>query len=261
MIGDQKPMSGHARSTTATYSGALDAIRSVFARTKEARLRGFGPSRFSFNNKAGACPTCRGQGVKKSPLAFLPELETECPDCRGRRFNDQTLAVTYKSKSVADVLAMSVAEASAFFEAIPKVAAALEPLQAAGLGYLTLGQASTELSGGESQRLKLALELGPTGGGRTLFLLDEPTTGLHMADAVDQMAMLDTRVAAGDTVIVIEHNLDVIASADWVIDLGPGAGPLGGTIVASGTPERIAASGSGATAAALREHLSRRGRS
>ncbi len=257
---DQKPIGRSPRSTPATFSGALDTIRQVFARSKEARLRGFGPSRFSFNSGSGRCETCQGRGFLKSPLAFLPELASVCEQCGGKRFNPQTLAITYKGKSIADVLEMTVDEAIAFFSAIPKAAAALQPLAAAGLGYLALGQSGSELSGGEAQRLKLAsqLALGQARPGGSLYILDEPTTGLHFADVATLLDVLSNIVKAGDTLIVIEHNLDVISAADWVIDLGPGGGPDGGAIVAVGTPEALANSGSGATAVALLRHFGRR---
>ncbi len=212
----------------------------MFAGTKQARQRGYGIGRFSFNTKGGRCEECEGQGVRRIAMNFLPDLEVPCPVCHGARFNRQTLAVRYRAKSIADVLAMNVDEAVAFFENHEPIRRMLATLADVGLGYLTLGQASTTLSGGEAQRIKLATELGRPVAGHTLFILDEPTTGLHSDDVRRLLGVLNRLVDAGNSMLVIEHNLDVIKTADWVIDLGPEGGAAGGRLVAAGTPEDVA---------------------
>jgi excinuclease ABC subunit A len=237
---DQTPIGRTPRSNPATYTGLFDEIRRVFAGTRAARERGYRASRFSFNTKGGRCEECQGQGVRRIEMSFLPDLYVTCSVCKGKRFNEQTLSVTYKDRSIADVLAMSVADAVPFFENFPVASRMLASLQQVGLGYLTLGQSSTTLSGGEAQRIKLATELARVDTGNTLYLLDEPTTGLHFDDIRRLLKVLNRLVELGNTVIVIEHNLDVIKCADWVIDLGPEGGDAGGYIVAAGTPEEVA---------------------
>ncbi len=238
---DQSPIGRSPRSNPATYTGVWNEIRRVFATTKLARQRGYSASRFSFNAKGGRCDACEGQGVRRLSMNFLPDVEVTCPICHGARFNRQTLAVRYKDRSVADVLAMSIGEAMSFFENLSGVHRVLRTLADVGLGYLTLGQRASTLSGGEAQRIKLATELSRDGAGHTLYILDEPTTGLHSDDIRRLLGVLNRLVDQSNTVLVIEHNLDVIKSADWVIDLGPEGGAGGGRIVATGTPEQIAA--------------------
>jgi len=238
---DQSPIGRTPRSNAATYTGVWDDIRTVFAATKQARQRGYGIGRFSFNTKGGRCDECEGQGVRRITMNFLPDLEVPCPECHGARFNRQTLAVRYRGQSIADVLAMSVDEAVEFFENHDGIRRMLSTLADVGLGYLTLGQASTTLSGGEAQRIKLATELGRPVAGHTMFILDEPTTGLHSDDVRRLLGVLNRLVDAGNSMLVIEHNLDVIKTADWVIDLGPEGGAAGGRLVVAGTPETVAA--------------------
>jgi excinuclease ABC subunit A len=257
---DQSPIGRTPRSNPATYTGVWDDIRRVFATTKQARQRGYSSGRFSFNAKGGRCETCQGQGVRRIAMNFLPDLEVTCPTCHGKRFNRQTLAVKYRDHSVADVLAMSIENAAAFFENHENIYRVLATLVDVGLGYLTLGQPSTTLSGGEAQRIKLATELsrGRTvagGGVHTLYILDEPTTGLHSADIRRLLVVLNRLVDQDNTVLVIEHNLDVIKTADWVIDLGPEGGAGGGRIVAAGTPEEVAACEASHTGQFLRAAL------
>ena len=237
---DQAPIGRGPRSTPATFTGVFDEIREVFARTREAKVRGYAASRFSFNVKGGRCETCQGQGVRKVEMNFLPDLYVRCETCEGARYNPQTLECRFKGKSIGDVLAMRVDDARGLFENIPKVARGLDSLREAGLGYVALGQSSTTLSGGEAQRVKLAAELGRVSTGRTLYLLDEPTTGLHFSDVAALLVVLHRLADLGNTLVVIEHNLGVIRTADWVIDLGPEGGDQGGRLVAEGPPGAIA---------------------
>jgi excinuclease ABC subunit A len=215
-------------------------IRRVFAGARLSRQRGYGPGRFSFNTKGGRCETCQGQGVRRIAMNFLPDLEVTCPTCRGTRFNRQTLAVRFRDKSIADVLAMNVEQAVEFFENHESIRRVLATVCDVGLGYLRLGQSSSTLSGGEAQRIKLATELSRGGTGHTFYILDEPTTGLHSSDIRRLLAVLNRLVDQNNSVLVIEHNVDVIKTADWVIDLGPEGGLDGGRIVAAGTPEQLA---------------------
>ncbi len=236
---DQSPIGRTPRSNPATYTGLFNDIRALFAQTQDAKMRGYGPGRFSFNVKGGRCEACTGDGLLKIEMHFLPDLYVPCEVCKGKRYNKETLEVRYKGKSIADVLDMTVDEAVVFFENVPKIYRRLLTLQDVGLGYVKLGQSSTTLSGGESQRVKLATELSKRATGRTMYILDEPTTGLHVADVHRLVDVLQKLVDAGNTVIVIEHNLDVIKVADHIIDLGPEGGDGGGTIVCTGTPEEI----------------------
>ncbi|MBN1195215.1 MAG: excinuclease ABC subunit UvrA [Methanomicrobiaceae archaeon] len=238
---DQSPIGRTPRSNPATYTKVFDEVRKVFAEIKEAKIRGYKPGRFSFNVKGGRCEACSGDGVIKIEMNFLPDIYVECEECKGTRYNRETLEVKYKGKSIADVLAMSVEEAMELFANIPAIRTKLETLCRVGLGYITLGQSSTTLSGGEAQRIKITRELAKRATGRTLYLLDEPTTGLHFHDVKKLIAVLNDLVEKGNTVVVIEHNLDVIKSADHIIDLGPEGGNTGGYIVATGSPEDIAA--------------------
>ena len=238
---DQSPIGKTPRSNPATYTKVFDEIRTVYAGTKEAKMRGFTPGRFSFNIRGGRCEACEGDGLIKIEMNFLPDVYIECEECKGRRYNRETLEVLYKGKSIADVLNMSVEEAMKHFENIPSIRTKLETLSRVGLDYIKLGQSSTTLSGGEAQRIKLTRELAKRATGRTLYLLDEPTTGLHFDDTKKLIKVLDDLVEKGNTVIVIEHNLDVVKSADHLIDIGPEGGDAGGEIIATGTPEKIAA--------------------
>jgi excinuclease ABC subunit A len=252
---DQSPIGRSPRSNPATYTGAFDLIRDVFAKTREAKLRGYNAARFSFNVKGGRCEACQGQGTKKIEMHFLPDVFVACGECRGRRYNTETLEIRYKGKNIAEVLDMRVEEAAPFFEAFPQIRGVSAALRDVGLGYITLGQSSSMLSGGEAQRVKLAAELGNPAAGHALYILDEPTTGLHFADIDRLLSVLNRLVDMGNSVIVIEHNLDVIKCADWVIDLGPEGGDAGGRVVAVGTPEQVAACESSYTGRYLRGKL------
>jgi excinuclease ABC subunit A len=238
---DQSPIGRTPRSNPATYTGVFDQIRDLFSRTQEARARGYKPGRFSFNVKGGRCEVCRGDGQIKIEMHFLPDVYVPCEQCHGRRYNRETLEVRFKGKTIADVLDMPVEEALEFFKHIPKIKRRLQALHDVGLDYIRLGQPATTLSGGEAQRVKLATELAKVATGRTLYILDEPTTGLHFADVQRLLEMLERLVESGNTVVVIEHNLDVIKTADHIIDLGPEGGEDGGKVVAAGTPEKVAA--------------------
>ncbi|MDX8044654.1 excinuclease ABC subunit UvrA [Gracilibacillus sp. S3-1-1] len=237
---DQSPIGRTPRSNPATYTGAFDDIRDVFARTNEAKIRGYKKGRFSFNVKGGRCEACRGDGIIKIEMHFLPDVYVPCEVCEGKRYNRETLEVKYKGKNIADVLDMTIEEAMKFFENIPKIKRKLETIYDVGLGYVRLGQPATTLSGGEAQRVKLASELHRRSNGKSVYILDEPTTGLHIDDISRLLAVIQRLVDNGDTVIVIEHNLDVIKAADYIVDLGPEGGDGGGTIVATGTPEEVA---------------------
>ena len=237
---DQAPIGRTPRSNPATYTGIFNEIRDLFASTPAARIRGYDAGRFSFNVKGGRCEKCEGDGVIKIEMHFLPPVYVTCEACAGRRYNRETLEITYKGRNIADVLELTVDEAVAFFRAVPKLHDPALTLAEVGLGYLRLGQSATTLSGGEAQRLKLAAELGRRQTGRVLYLLDEPTTGLHFHDIAKLLEVLFKLRSAGNTLVVIEHNLDVIKVADWVIDLGPEGGSGGGQIIATGPPEQIA---------------------
>ena len=240
IVVDQSPIGRTPRSNPATYTGLFGDIREIFSQTPEARRRGYRPGRFSFNVKGGRCEACRGDGILRIEMHFLPDVYVPCEVCRGRRYNRETLEVRYKGKNIADVLAMTVSEALEFFSAIPKLQRRLQLIDDVGLGYIQLGQPATTLSGGEAQRVKLATELSRRSNGRTLYILDEPTTGLHLADISKLLVILERLVDSGNTVVVIEHNMDVLKRADYLIDLGPEGGEEGGRVVAAGTPEEIA---------------------
>jgi excinuclease ABC subunit A len=254
---DQSPIGRTPRSNPATYTGVFDEVRKLYAMTKEAKIRGYKPGRFSFNVKGGRCEACQGQGLKKIEMHFLPDVYVECEQCKGTRYNRETLEIQYRGKNIAQVLAMTVEEAIEFFDSFPKIAQMLKTLRDVGLGYVHLGQASTTLSGGEAQRVKLATELGKNATGHTVYVLDEPTTGLHFADIHNLLNVLNRLVDKGHTVLVIEHNLDVIKCADWIIDLGPEGGDRGGEVVAEGTPETIAANRKSYTGSFLTPRLRR----
>ncbi len=238
---DQSPIGRTPRSNPATYTNVFGDIRDLFANLQESKLRGYKAGRYSFNVKGGRCEACSGDGIIKIEMHFLPDVYVECEVCKGARYNRETLEVLYKGKSIADVLAMTVSQALEFMGAIPRIRNKLKTLEEVGLGYITLGQSATTLSGGEAQRVKLSKELSKRSTGRTIYILDEPTTGLHFHDIAKLLDVLHTLVAAGNTIVIIEHNLDVIKTADWIIDLGPEGGDRGGEIIASGTPEQVAA--------------------
>ena len=254
---DQSPIGRTPRSNPATYTSVFGDIRSLFANTQDAKMRGYGPGRFSFNVKGGRCEACEGGGILQIEMHFLPDIFVPCDVCKGKRYNRETLEVKYKDKSISDVLDMTVEEACVFFANIPKIARKLQTLQEVGLGYIQLGQAATTLSGGEAQRVKLANELARRDTGQTVYILDEPTTGLHVADVHRLVKVLDKLVDAGNTVIIIEHNLDVIKRADYIIDLGPEGGSGGGTVVATGTPEEVAENPNSFTGQYLKPMLAR----
>lgn len=237
---DQSPIGRTPRSNPATYTSVFDDIRDLFAKTNEAKVRGYKKGRFSFNVKGGRCEACRGDGIIKIEMHFLPDVYVPCEVCHGKRYNSETLEVHYKGKNISDILELTVEDAVEFFQHIPKIHRKLKTIVDVGLGYVTLGQPATTLSGGEAQRMKLASELHKNSNGKNFYILDEPTTGLHTDDIARLLVVLERLVEAGNTVLVIEHNLDVIKSADHVIDLGPEGGDGGGTIVATGTPEEIA---------------------
>jgi len=248
VIVDQRPIGRTPRSNLATYTGMFDAVRKLYAATPLARRRRYSAGRFSFNVAEGRCETCQGEGFVAVELLFMPGTYAACPTCHGARYNAKTLEVTHEGKNIAEVLAMSVDEAAKFFADVPAASRSLETLRDVGLGYLRLGQPATELSGGEAQRIKLATELQRARRGHALYLLDEPTSGLHPADIALLLRQLHRLVDAGNTVVLVEHDLDAIASADWVIDLGPGGGDAGGRVVATGTPEEVARSRESVTA-------------
>lgn len=252
---DQSPIGRTPRSNPATYTGVFDHVRKLFAETAEAKVRGYLPGRFSFNVKGGRCENCAGDGTIKIEMNFLPDVYVPCEVCHGARYNRETLEVHYKGKSVADVLNMPIEEAMHFFEAVPAISRHMKTLHDVGLGYVRLGQAATTLSGGEAQRVKLASELQRRSTGRTVYVLDEPTTGLHFEDISKLLTVLSGLVDKGNTVIVIEHNLDVIKTADWVVDMGPEGGSGGGLVVAEGTPEQVASVPASHTGKFLREVL------
>ena len=237
---DQSPIGRTPRSNPATYVDFFTPIREIFAQTRDARAKGFNKNRFSFNLASGRCPKCSGDGLIRVEMNFLPDVYVLCDECNGARYNQETLKITYKNKTISDVLNMTIDEALEFFEAYPNIKRKLSTLQDVGLGYLTLGQSATTLSGGEAQRIKLAKELSRVSTGKTLYILDEPTTGLHFKDVDMLLKVLMKLRDAGNSIIVIEHNLDVIKSADYIIDLGPDGGKNGGQIIATGTPEEIA---------------------
>ncbi|MDU4218410.1 MAG: excinuclease ABC subunit UvrA [Clostridium perfringens] len=252
---DQSPIGRTPRSNPATYTGTFDIIRELFSQTQEAKMRGYKPGRFSFNVKGGRCEACRGDGIIKIEMQFLSDVYVPCEVCKGKRYNRETLEVKYKGKNIADVLNMTVEEALEFFENIPRIKNKLQTLMDVGLGYIRLGQPSTQLSGGEAQRIKLAYELSKRSTGKTLYILDEPTTGLHIHDVNRLVKILQRLVDGGNTVIVIEHNLDMIKCADYIVDLGPEGGDKGGTIIATGTPEKIAEAKESYTGKYLKKYL------
>jgi excinuclease ABC subunit A len=255
---DQSPIGRTPRSNPATYTGAFTPIREWFAGLPEAKARGYAPGRFSFNVRGGRCEACQGDGLIKIEMHFLPDVYVTCDVCHGKRYDRETLEVKYREKSIADVLDMTVEEAGSLFKAVPSIRDKMETLSRVGLGYIKVGQQATTLSGGEAQRVKLAKELSRRSTGRTLYILDEPTTGLHFHDVAKLLEVLHQLVEQGNSVVVIEHNLEVIKTADWVIDMGPEGGDAGGEIVATGTPEDVGKAPNSHTGRFLRETLSRR---
>jgi excinuclease ABC subunit A len=252
---DQSPIGRTPRSNPATYTGVFGPVRDLFAQLPDSRMRGYKPGRYSFNVKGGRCEACEGDGLIKIEMHFLPDVYVTCDVCHGSRYNRETLDIKFKGKSIADVLAMTVEQAHEFFQNVPPVRSKLQTLLDVGLGYITLGQSATTLSGGESQRVKLSKELSRRATGRTFYILDEPTTGLHFADTQKLLDMLNQLVDAGNTVVVIEHNLDVVKTADWIIDLGPEGGDRGGEIVSQGTPEDVAGTNGSYTGQFLKKIL------
>ncbi len=253
VVVDQSPIGRTPRSNPATYTGTFSFIREIFAKTREARSRGYKSGRFSFNVKGGRCEVCEGQGVKKIEMYFLPDIYIECEECKGTRYNKESLAIQYNGLNISQVLDFSIEDSLKFFKNIPQIYQRLETLNQVGLGYMKLGQSATTLSGGEAQRVKLATELAKRATGKTLYILDEPTTGLHFEDIRKLLMVLQALVERGNTVLVIEHNIDVLKNADWIIDLGPEGGNRGGWIVATGTPEEITKSKNSITGKWLRK--------
>ena len=256
---DQSPIGRTPRSNPATYTGAFTPIREWFAGLPEAKARGYQPGRFSFNVKGGRCEACQGDGVIKIEMHFLPDVYVTCDVCKGKRYDRETLEVRYRDKSIADVLDMTVEEAAELFKAVPSIREKMETLKRVGLSYVKVGQQATTLSGGEAQRVKLAKELSRRSTGRTLYILDEPTTGLHFHDVAKLLDVLHELVDQGNTMVVIEHNLEVVKTADWIIDMGPEGGDGGGEVVATGTPEEIARNPKSHTGAYLKPVLARKG--
>ena len=252
---DQSPIGRTPRSNPATYTGVFDLIRDLFASTSDAKAKGYSKGRFSFNVKGGRCEACSGDGIIKIEMHFLQDVYVPCEVCGGKRYNRETLDVKYKGKSIYDVLNMTVEEALKFFENVPSISRKIATLYDVGLSYIRLGQPSTELSGGEAQRIKLATELSKRGTGKTIYLLDEPTTGLHFADVHKLIEILRKLSEGGNTVVVIEHNLDVIKTADYIIDIGPEGGDKGGTVIAQGTPEEVAANPASYTGQYVKKYL------
>jgi excinuclease ABC subunit A len=252
---DQSPIGRTPRSNPATYTGLFTPIRDLFAGVPESRVRGYGPGRYSFNVKGGRCEACQGDGVLRVEMHFLPDVYVPCDVCKGHRYNRETLEIQFKGKNIHEVLEMTVEQAYNFFSAQPVISRKLKTLLDVGLGYITLGQSATTLSGGEAQRVKLALELSKRDTGRTLYILDEPTTGLHFADIQLLLDVIHRLRDAGNTIVIIEHNLDVIKTADWIVDMGPEGGDGGGTIIAEGTPEIVALSTESYTAKYLKAML------
>ncbi|GIT44637.1 MAG: hypothetical protein Ct9H300mP11_25730 [Chloroflexota bacterium] len=257
---DQSPIGRTPRSNPATYTGAFTPIRDLFASLPEARVRGYAAGRFSFNVKGGRCEACQGEGYNQIEMQFLPDVTVPCEICQGARYNREALEVTLRGKSIAEVLDMTVAQALEFFTNFPRIKPKLETMRDVGLGYIRLGQPATTLSGGEAQRVKLATELSKRATGKTIYLLDEPTTGLSFSDTAALLGVLHRLVDSGNTVILIEHNLDVIKNSDWLIDLGPGAGDRGGKLIATGTPEQLAVNEESFTGKYLKNVLSASGR-
>ncbi|NLJ81741.1 MAG: excinuclease ABC subunit UvrA, partial [Bacteroidales bacterium] len=252
---NQQPIGRTPRSNPATYIGVFDDIRKLYASLPESMIRNYKAGRFSFNVSGGRCEMCKGCGVRTIEMSFLPDVYVHCETCNGKRYNRETLEIRYRGKSISDVLKMDISHAIEFFENIPSIRHKLKILKKVGLGYLTLGQSSTTLSGGEAQRVKLAAELSKKDTGKTFYILDEPTTGLHFEDIRMLLDVLNQLVGKGNTIVVIEHNMDVIKVADWVIDLGPEGGEKGGKIISEGTPEQIVKKGKGYTAQYLRPYL------
>jgi excinuclease ABC subunit A len=252
---NQSPIGRTPRSNPATYTGVYSDIRSLFCMTPESLIRGYKPGRFSFNVVGGRCETCQGAGLRKIEMNFLPDVYINCDDCQGKRFNRETLEIRYKGKSISDVLNMTINESCDFFENFPKILRKLKTLKNVGLGYVTLGQQSTTLSGGEAQRIKLASELSKKDTGKTIYILDEPTTGLHFQDIKVLLEMINKLVNKGNTVIIIEHNMDVIKTADHIIEIGPNGGKLGGQIIFNGSPEELIKIGKSPTAKYLKKEL------
>jgi len=257
---DQSPIGRTPRSNPITYVGGFTAIRDLFANLPDSKMRGYKPGRFSFNVRGGRCENCEGDGTIKIEMNFLPDVYITCDVCHGKRFNRETLDIHYKGKSIADVLDMTIEEAAEFFAPIPQIARKMDTLLSVGLGYVKLGQSALTLSGGEAQRVKLALELSKRSTGKTFYILDEPTTGLHFADVKQLMEVIQRLVDQGNTVAMIEHNLDVLLQADHIIDLGPEGGDRGGQLITTGPPEQVAECPHSYTGAYIKEHLARHGR-